>query len=150
VKPATAPTTQVAEEAHDHDHDHDHDAPHGGALVVVGDEEAHVEFVLDPETGKLTAYVLDAHAEDPVPVAHPELKLAVTLEKEGVDLPEAKEVVLLAVNPADGKAAEFAAVIEELKNAKEFDVALEVIQVGDKSHKGITFRFPEGKDAHNH
>jgi hypothetical protein len=152
--PAPAPpakTTQVAADDHDkHDHDHDHDAPHGGALVVVGDEAGHVELVLDPETGKLTAYVLDAHAEDAVPVAHAELKLAVTLEKEGVDLPEAKEILLLAVNPADGKAAEFAAVVEELKGAKEFDVALEVIRIGDKEHKGIAFRFPEGKDAHNH
>jgi len=34
---------------------HEHHAPHGGTLVVFGDEAAHVELVLDPKTGALPA-----------------------------------------------------------------------------------------------
>ncbi len=43
---------------------HAHTAPHGGQLVEVGDHAYNLEFVLDREAGKLTAYVLDGHAEN--------------------------------------------------------------------------------------
>lgn len=43
---------------------HAHSAPHGGQLVEVGDHAYNLEFVLDREAGKLTAYVLDGHAEN--------------------------------------------------------------------------------------
>ena len=43
---------------------HVHTAPHGGLLVEVGDHAYNLEFVLDREAGKLTAYVLDGHAEN--------------------------------------------------------------------------------------
>ena len=45
---------------------HEHTAPHGGTLVVFGNEFAHIELVLDQTTGKLTAYVLDGEAEKSV------------------------------------------------------------------------------------
>ena len=43
---------------------HAHTAPHGGLLVEVGDHAYNLEFVLDREAGKLTAYVLDGNAEN--------------------------------------------------------------------------------------
>jgi hypothetical protein len=43
---------------------HGHVAPHGGVLVEIGDHQFNVEFVHDEETGKLSAYTLDAHAEN--------------------------------------------------------------------------------------
>lgn len=43
---------------------HAHTAPHGGELVEVGDHAYNLEFVVDREAGKLTAYVLDGHAEN--------------------------------------------------------------------------------------
>ncbi len=147
---ASQPKSADAHDDHDHDHDHDHDAPHGGALVVVGDEAAHVEFVLDKETGKLTAYVLDDHAHEAVAVKHAELKIAVTIEKEGVEFPEAKEVTLTAVDAKDGAASEFVATIEELKGAEHFEAALDSISVGGKEYKGVTFKFPEGNEEHHH
>ena len=52
-----------AEDTHEH---HEHTAPHGGALVGLGKEFAHVELVLEKATGKLTGYVLDGEAEKPV------------------------------------------------------------------------------------
>lgn len=118
--------------------------------MVVGEETAHVEFVLDQETGELTAYVYDAHVQEPVAIAQTELKIAVTIEKEGDELPEAKEVVLVAVEPKEGKANQFAARIEALKGAKHFDAALEGVKIGEQEFKGITFSFPEGNEAHDH
>ena len=48
---------------------HEHVAPHGGALVELGEELAHLELVHDPTTGTLTAYVLDGEAEQAVRVS---------------------------------------------------------------------------------
>jgi hypothetical protein len=65
--PATA-----AGHAHDHSaHQHEHKAPHGGTPVVLGNEAYHLEFVLDPATGKLSAYVLDGEMEKFVRTASP-------------------------------------------------------------------------------
>jgi len=50
----TAPNPNVA-------HKHEHKPPHGGAPVVLGDEEYHVELVLDAPAGKLDAYVFDVN-----------------------------------------------------------------------------------------
>ena len=49
---------------HDHGKGHAHTAPHGGTLVELGAHQGNVEFVRDAAGGKLTAYILDAHAEN--------------------------------------------------------------------------------------
>ena len=56
---------------------HQHHAPHGGTLVELGDEFAHVELVLDPSDGSLTAYFLDGEAEESVRLKQPSLKLSI-------------------------------------------------------------------------
>ena len=55
---------------------HHHTAPHGGALVVLGEEFAHVEFVLEekrPENSLV--YVLDSEAEKPVRLSQKTIEL---------------------------------------------------------------------------
>ena len=46
--------------------EHEHIAPHGGTLVELGEEYAHLEFVFDQAGGVITLYVLDGEAEEPV------------------------------------------------------------------------------------
>ena len=50
-----------------HDHSeagpHHHDPPHGGAGVTLGDEEAHIEFLVDAEAGTVTAWFFKPHME---------------------------------------------------------------------------------------
>ncbi len=48
---------------HAHGHAHTHVAPHGGTLVELGDHAYNLELLRDRATGKLTAWVLDGHAE---------------------------------------------------------------------------------------
>ena len=65
---------------HDHDKksahaEHVHTAPHGGTLIEIGDHAYNLELVRDNTAGKLTAYVLDGHAEDFVRIAAPTLEL---------------------------------------------------------------------------
>ena len=54
---------------------HEHHAPHGGSLVEVGEEFAHVELVVDASTQTLKAYVLDGEAEGSVRVTQKTLRL---------------------------------------------------------------------------
>lgn len=52
---------------------HVHKAPHGGTLLELGEHAYSLELVRDTATGRLTAYVLDAHAENFVRIAAPSL-----------------------------------------------------------------------------
>jgi hypothetical protein len=45
--------------------------PHGGALIELGEEEAHVELVHDAATGTLTAYVYGKVIGEPASVETP-------------------------------------------------------------------------------
>jgi hypothetical protein len=170
--PTASATKGNAGEVHDHEPPHDHDhhhhhaekGPHGGALVAIGQDDAHLEIVLDDDTGTLTAYVLDGQAEKPVPIKQKNLQLAITLEHDhehGDDhdndagkkdeLPEPFPLMLAAVSPAEnGTASEFSGQSDELKGAHEFEAALTTITIGEKTpFKGVTFKYPEGNE-HDH
>src|SRR5947207_12390353 len=54
---------------------HEHKPPHGGAPVELGEEENHVEFVLDAANGKLQAFVMDGELENFVRIAAPSLEV---------------------------------------------------------------------------
>ncbi len=49
------------------EHAHPEKGPHGGPLLELGDEEYHIEVMLDEKTNVLTLYVLDAAAKALVP-----------------------------------------------------------------------------------
>ena len=72
-------------------------APHGGELLELGEEEAHLELIHDSKTGSVTVYVLGKDAKTAVAVAAPTIVVAT---KDGP-----QEFALTAVNPkADGTA----------------------------------------------
>lgn len=184
TKTGTTASTQAkpdGKDDHDHDHDHGHHhhhaekGPHGGALVAIGHDDAHLEIVLDAESGKLIAYVLDGEAAKPISIKQKNLQLAITLEhdhdghdaheKEGDEKKEDKEgdkkkdelpdapitLMLAAVSPGeDGSASEFAGQSDELKGTKEFEAALTSITVGDEHFQGVTFKYPEGNEHDHH
>jgi hypothetical protein len=169
TKTGTSTSTTKAKPDGDDDHDHDHGhhhhhaekGPHSGALVAIGQDDAHLEIVLDAETGTLTAYVLDGAAEKAVAVKQKNLQLAITLEHDhdehdGKDdkkdeLPDSViSLMLAAVSPGeDGTTSEFAGQSDELKGAKEFEASLTSITVGDKPFTGVKFKYPEGNE-HDH
>lgn len=114
-----------------HGHGHAHTAPHGGQLVEVGDHQFNVELVLDRETGRLAAYVLDGHAENFVRIAQPAIE---------VRLKDPARVLSLAAvaNPATGETvgntSQFEATAPWLKSAG--DVAGEIVRL---EIRGATF-----------
>ena len=50
---------------HDHaTHGHAHHAPHGGALVMLGNHAFQIELLPDPQKKQIDLYVLDGGAEN--------------------------------------------------------------------------------------
>lgn len=126
--------------------EHDHIAPHGGTLVAFGDEFAHLEFVLDEKTGKLSAYALDGEAENPVRVKQTEIEI-------GIKKPSVFSVKLNAVENSltgekVGDTSEFAAASEQLKNLQAFDATIISINIKGKDFKNVEFNFPKGNEEH--
>lgn len=127
--------------------DHAHMAPHGGALIELGDELAHLEIVLDPATGTLTGYTLDGEAEQPVRVAQPTIALAVTLPGQ-----PALDVTLAAVpssltGETVGDTSQFRAVAPALVGARQFDGVVTTLAVRGQEFTHVVFRFPS--EAHD-
>lgn len=163
------PTNNAAahdEEGHHHHHSHGEKGPHNGALVVIGDDAAHLEIVLDGETGKVTVYVLDGEAKNPIPIKAEKLEIAFTKEHEHDhehehaagdkkakedELPETGSLVLLAVEPGgDGMTSVYAGESEALKGADEFDAVLTSISIGGKEYAKVKFNYPEGNEHDHH
>lgn len=138
---------------HDHDgeaHEHHHTPPHGGALVELGEHESQFEVVLDAASGKLTAYVLDAHAENAVRLNVPQITLRLRSVGDK-PLPNGeREIQLQAVGNAltgetSGDTSVFAAEVSELVGAARFEAILPIISVKGREYRDVLIPFPEGR-----
>ncbi len=139
-KPAPAGADSAAPQAHHHH------PPHGGTPVVLGEEEYHLELVLDAATGRLQAFVLDGEMENFVRSA--DRSIVIEASQAGT----ARSVELRAVpNPETGETvgdtAQFEASADWLKSARSFDGILKGITVRGKTYSDVTFNFPRGNDA---
>jgi hypothetical protein len=141
---------------HDHDHDHaghdhahghghDHVAPHGGTLVVLGDEAFHLELVRDAEAGRLTVYVLDAHAENFIRVAQPEFELIAFPSSSPRVLPM-RAVASVATGEKVGDTSQFEAQAEWLKTTVDFDLVLTSLTIRGTTFSAVKFNFPDGNE----
>ena len=137
---------------HDHDaaHGHHHEAPHGGTLVVLGDHFAHLEVLLDAEAGKLTAWVLDGEAQQPIRLKQPAVMMSVTLLE-----PPHKNPAPLSLGAASkgltgekpGDSATFEVTSDRLKGVKRFEAEILEITVKGSTIKGVRFKYPEGNEG---
>jgi hypothetical protein len=135
-------------DGHDHaSHGHAHVAPHGGTVVVLGDEAFHLEFVLDAESGRLTAYVLDGHLEDFVRVPAPGFQV-IALPTSTARPLEFRAVASPATGETIGDTAQFEAQADWLKSTPEFDALLTSITVRGMTFSAVKFSFPEGNESH--
>jgi hypothetical protein len=129
---------------------HEHHAPHGGTLVELGSEFAHVELVLDSATGTLTAYVLDGEAEESVRLTQPSLKIAIENPAPGVPgapaTPAAVEhLELLAradvlTGETVGDTSEFSATSQSLRGRTGLKGTIEDITVKGEEFRAVPFQ----------
>jgi hypothetical protein len=160
------PKADPVSKGDDHDdhghphHSHGKKGPHNGALVAIGEDAAHLEVVLDAETGKVTVYVLDGEAKNAVPIKAEKLELAFTKDHDhgegdkdkpaAEELPETATLTLTAVEPAaDGSSSVYAGASEALRGADEFDAVLTSISIAGKDYPNVKFNYPEGNE-HDH
>jgi len=95
------------EEGHSHSHGHAKiKASHGGRILDVG-KAAHLEYVHDAKTGKITIYVLDGEGTKALGLADA-IRINVSTGKV--------QVVMSALNLKDGKSSTFEAQNDVLKN----------------------------------
>ena len=90
VEPVPATNTQGHDD-HDHGHDHSAAGPHDGALIGLGGEAFHLEWLHD-ESGKLTFFLLDDHAKSDVTTTAANITITTTFKEETVTvkIPSAK------------------------------------------------------------
>lgn len=128
------------------DHHH-HAAPHGGLLIELGNHQYNAEFVVAETAPRLTIYVLDAHAENPVAVSAD----AVSLVLESAEAP-----LKLNAVPQDGEAegtsSRFEAaesLPETIKTAQDLKGNV-TVKIKDKEYKAA-LKSAEGHDhKHDH
>ncbi len=137
--PAPNPSAETAKKTDEHEHS----APHGGALVELGEEFAHVEIVLDATTGKLAAYAFDGEAEKSVRVKQSEIEVAVKNPATTIKL---GGVANALTGETAGDTSEFSGQSDRLKGATDFDGVIKTISIKGKQFKDVEFNFPKGAE----
>jgi hypothetical protein len=122
---------------------HHHEPPHGGTAVVLGDEEYHLEFVLDAATGRMQVYLLSAHMENFVRISAESFAVTARLgEREATLI--FKAVANNATGETVGDTSLFEAQADWLSTNKSFDAVLKEITIKGKRYENVAFNFPNG------
>jgi hypothetical protein len=123
---------------------HEHDAPHGGTLVELGKEFAHVELVLNTQEGLLIAYILDGEAEKSVRIDQLTIEMKIVgAEAKNLSF-SAHENVLTGETAGD--TSEFRIQDPFFKKLTKFDAVFTNLKVRGTSFKDVSFNFPDGNE----
>lgn len=144
---AIAPCASLAQHQHDHKHaegheGHNHAAPHGGSLAAIGDGVGNLEMVHDAKEGRLTAYVLDGCAENPVRLKTPALEImvnAVDKKSTGPLLLTLQPVASPLTGETAGDTSEFTTTDPGLKGRKKLQGQVRALDFQGKQYKDIKF-----------
>lgn len=125
-------------ESGDHEGGHAHQPKYGGKLVELGHHEGNVELVLDPSTGRLTAYLLDAHAENFVRL--PLDSFVVVAQVQGAEqILTFKPVGNPATGEKAGDTSQFEATADWLKSATSVQGRIRELPVKAKVYRDVPF-----------
>lgn len=128
-------------ESHTHAGGHSHAAPRGGVMLELGAHQGYLEFLLDPASGNLSLWALDAHAENPVRLAEPAILLdlqSVTVAGAKRDLAESLSLAPVAsalTGETAGNTSEFGGQHAALVGASAFAARVRAVQ-----HRGTDYR----------
>lgn len=107
---------------------HAHRAPHGGTLVEIGQHAYNLELVRDAAAGKLTAYVLDGHAENFIRIKAPTIELIAFAGGERRPL-SLKAVANSVTGETVGDTSQFEAQADWLKSIGEFAGTIPSVEI---------------------
>ena len=112
----------------------------------MGEEEYHVELVLDASAGKLQAFILDGELENFVRI--PEASFEITARLPGrEEVLTLKAVANRATGETVGDTALFEAQADWLKTTPAFDAVIKELTVRGNKYQNIVFNFPKGNDT---
>jgi len=125
---------------------HEHKPPHGGTPVVLGNEEYHLELIMNAPEGKLQAFVMDGELENFVRISAKTFEVDVKLA--GKDEPLIfNAVASRATGERVGDTSAFEAQADWLKTNPTFDGVLKELAVRAKVYQNAQFNFPKGNDT---
>ena len=130
-----------------HDHSevgaHHHDPPHGGAGVTLGDEEAHIEFLVDEEAGTVTAWFFKPHMEQYLRIKAGSFTVLAKLPDREVILTFAA-VANAGTGETVGDTSQFVARADWLAGSGSFDAVLQEVSIRGTVYRSIGFNYPKG------
>lgn len=120
---------------------HAHTAPHGGKLLELGQHAYSVELVRDATAGKLTAYVLDGHADGFIRIEAPSLAFVFTVggETKGLLM---RAVANQATGETVGNSSQFEAEADWIKGTAELSGVIKTLPIRGSVFSDIAFRLP--------
>lgn len=119
--------------------------PHGGVPVALG-EDYKLELVLDAQSGRLDAYVLDGEFENFVRISDESFEVSARLTG-GAEVLSFKAVPNRATGETVGDTSMFEAQAGWLKSQNSFPAVLKELKVKGNTYTNIAFNFSAGKDA---
>ncbi len=124
-------------------HSHPHEPPHGGAVVVLGDEEYHLEVLADAEEGWLRVYVLDGHMDTFIrlPVPHVDLVIRTDGQEQPLRLTAVRRP---GEETGPSETALFEARADWLKGLDRFEAELVRLPIRGREYRHVRFAYPEG------
>jgi len=128
----------------DHGKLHVHVAPHGGTLLELGEHEANLELVRDAAAGKLTAYILDGHAENFLRIPSMGFQLIAQVQGRTESL-SFKPVANPATGEKAGDTSQFEAQADWIQSTPAFDGSVPELVVKARSFKDIKVQFTSSK-----
>lgn len=151
---AAAPTEQdkAAIEAEEETEEETVEPRYGGVLAELGDGEAHIEFVLEPEAGWVSVYILDGSARDRVRLTADQVGVIFTMH--GDDIPAEERTFSRALQPVKsalaeeraGDTAHFEARHELFRDAEGFDAVIPAIRVEDTEYTNVSVQYRADRD----
>lgn len=118
---------------------HSHDPKMGGQLVEIGSHEFNLELLRDSASGKVTAWVLDGHAENFVRLTNETVSISVTGEAGKEEAVVLKATANSATGEKLGDTSQFEGQSDVFKTAKPLAVRVPSIQIKAKQYSGISF-----------
>lgn len=117
---------------------HVHQAPRGGLLVILAEETAHVELLLDRTRGRLDAHLLGPHAHTPLKSGQNRIWIELEGGAENLRIPLEAQGNVLTGDRA-GSTSHFAAIDDRLKSVGPLKGSLGTVEVLGRRFEGARF-----------